>query len=249
MIFAALSTSCLQHYSTISLNKDGSGTITEKMILGDQMVAMMMQFAEDGDDPIADMVAQTKDGSQEKLKAMGEGVTLKEVKAVNEGGKKGVAVVYAFEDINKLKYAFGQGLSNGEGPEGEEEKNDPISFSYKDGELTILNQFKPDPNDQQEVDEPAADDQNMAMAKQMLRDMRISLALEFPGGIAKTNAEYVEGNVVTIADIKMEALLEDEEKFKAFSNKPGSLAEMREVIKGLDGIRMDTNEKLSVKLK
>ena len=143
---ALLTTSCLQQHTTLSLNKDGSGTITETTTFGAQMLAMMGAAGE-GQDPVAQMLEQAKAKAAEAATTMGEGVTLKEVKALNEGGKKGVIAVYEFKDVNKLKYAFGQGL--GDGPAGEEGQNEPLDISYKDGVLTINNKYeKPEEGEQ-----------------------------------------------------------------------------------------------------
>jgi len=244
---ALLTTSCLQQHTTLSLNKDGSGTITETTALGAQMLAMMGAAGGEGQDPLAEMIEQAKARSAEAAKTMGEGVTVKEVKALNEGGKKGFVVVYAFTDINKLKYSFGQGM--GDNPE--EDNNDPIQMSYKDGVLTVLNDYDQEEGDAAaDEDEEEIDDASMAMAKQMMADMRVSFSLEFPGGIAETNAEHVDGGKVTLIDIDMGKLVQNEAKFKEFTKKqPGSPAEAKEMLKGVDGVKIETAEKVTIKLK
>ena len=241
---ALLTTSCMQQETTLSLKKDGSGTITESTAIGAQMLAMMGAAGAEAGDPLDQMVADAKKKAEKAAGNMVEGVTVKEVKKLNEGGKKGVVIVYAFKDINKLKYAFGETL--GDGPD-EGEAKEPLDISYKDGVLTINNKYeKPDkPKEEEPIDE-----QGLAMAQQMMGDMRIALKLEFPGGIAKTNAEHVEGNKVTMMDIEFGKLMQQQDKFKAFMKaQPDSPAEAKELLKGVEGVKIETSEKLTVQLK
>lgn len=243
---ALLTSSCLQQHTTLSLNKDGSGTITEATILGAQMLAMMGAAGEGGD-PLAQMLEQAKAKSADAIAKMGEGVSVKEVKPLNEGGNKGIVVVYEFKDINKLKYAFGQGL--GDGPE-EGEESEPIDISYKDGVLTINNKYEKPEAGEEDTDNEEMDEAGLAMAQQMMGDMRISLSLDFPGGIAETNASHVDGSKVTVMDMDFGKLIAQQDKFKEFMKaKPESPAEAKELLKGVEGVKIETAEKLTVKLK
>ncbi len=242
---ALLTTSCLQQETTLSLNKDGSGTITETTILGAQMLAMMGAAGGEGGDPLDQMIAQAKVKSDEAVANMGEGVTLKEVKKLNKGGKKGLITVYEFKDINKLKYTFGSSLGDDEGGEDKE----PLDISYKNGVLTINNKYEKAKEGEQPA-KPEMGDQQLAMAQQMMGDMRMALKLEFPGGIADTNAQHQDGNKVTIMDIDFGKLMAQEEKFKEFMKaQPESPAEAAQLLKGVDGVKIETAEKLTVKLK
>ncbi len=241
-----LTTSCLQQETTLSLNKDGSGTITETTTFGAQMLAMIGAAGGEAGDPLAQMIAQAKAKAEKSAPNMGDGVSLKDIKPLNEGGKKGMVVTYAFKDINKLKYAFGQSL--GGGPEEDKEK-EPLDISYKDGLLTINNKYEK-PKEDAEAPKEAIDESGLMMAKQMMGDMRISLKLEFPGGIAETNAEHTEANKVTIMDVDFGKLIAQEDKFQEFmKGQPGSPAAAKEMLRGVDGVVIETAEKLTVKLK
>jgi hypothetical protein len=259
--FALLASSCIEHHATISLNKDGSGTITEETVMGAQAVAMMESMAamggEEGgaENPFADMADKAK--AEEKAKALGEGVTIKEVKAIDENGRKGARVVYAFEDINKVKFSFGDAMSElGEGmsPDAGEEaaKDEPMAFSYKDGVLTLKNEMDAAGGDEKEEqpDVEEMGEQEMAMAQQMFGDMKMSLKIELPGGIEKTNATHVDGNTVTFMDIDFGKLVSDPEKFKKFAAaQPESPAEMQEAVKGIEGVKVETKEEVTIELK
>ncbi len=66
-------TSCFQVESTISVKKDGSGTVTEETILGEQMKMMLEMAAAQGgqaEDPMAKMLDKAK--AEARAKKMGE---------------------------------------------------------------------------------------------------------------------------------------------------------------------------------
>ncbi|MFN4990676.1 MAG: hypothetical protein ACK46A_10285 [Akkermansiaceae bacterium] len=198
LILPLFASSCLQTETNVNLNKDGSGTIVEQTILGDQMLAMMTQFAQPGDpDPIQEMFSEEK--SKAKIPKMGEGVEFVKVEMINEGGKKGGRVHYKFADINKLNINPAGGLEAMNEEEGEEAV-DPkklLKFKYADGKLSLM--MPPTKFDEMNMD--MGDEENPqaeAMAKQMMGDMRMTLKLNFPGGIDKTNATHVEGNTATL---------------------------------------------------
>lgn len=243
---ALLTTSCLQQETTLSLNKDGSGTITETTILGAQMLTMMGAAGGEGGDPLDQMIAQAKVESDEAVANMGEGVTLKEIKKLDKGGKKGLITVYQFKDINKLKYAFGSSLGDDDGGEDKE----PLDISYKNGVLTINNKYEKAKEGEQPA-KPEMNEHQLTLAQQMFGDMRIALKLEFPGGIAETNARHQDGNKVIMMDIDFRKLLIDQEdKLKELMKvQPKSPAQAAELLKGVDGVKIETAEKLTVKLK
>ncbi|MEP4077503.1 hypothetical protein [Haloferula sp.] len=257
VLMAVALSSCIEHHVVILLNKDSSGTITEETTLGAQAVAMMEQMAgmggEDAGDPIGDMADEAK--AKTRAATMGDGVTVKAVEKIDEDGRKGGRVIYEFKDINTVKYQFGDSVSDmGDGmkPPGEEAPEEkPMTFVYKDGVLKLANPGAGDPDpDSGEAEEEEMDEQSLMMAKQMMGDMKMSLKLEIPGGIAETNASHVDGNTVTFMEMEMGKLLEDPEKFKAFSKaKPETPAAMQEALKGIEGVKIEANEEVSVKLK
>lgn len=257
--FALLMTGCIEHHVTISLNKDGSGTITEETLLGAQMLAMIEQMGalggEAGEvpDPTADMVDREK--AEATAKKMGEGVTVEKVEKIDKAGSKGGRIVYAFKDINKVKYGFGEGLDD-MGPGGAEEPapeaaEKPMKFVYKDGVLTLKNEgMEADKPEAGDAPEPEVDPAQLAQAKQMMGGMKMSIRLTFPGGIAETNATHRDGDTVTMMEMDMGKLLEDPEAFaKLQKEEPESPAAMAEILKGVKGMKVETNEELRVKLK
>lgn len=247
--------SCLQVESTITLNKDGSGTVTEDMVFGEQMVAMLQMAqaqagaAGGGQDPMAEMLDKKK--AEARAKKMGEGVELVSVKKIDADGKMGVQTVFKFSDINKLKYSSSSAMGEMEGVEVDEENGGEPSFKYADGKLTIVQKHPEEKAEGDKEDAEAADDemdeQSMAMMQGMMKDMRMTMKIKLAPGIKKTNATYVDGDTVTMADIQFGKLLKDPKKLKALQT--GDFDKAKEALKGIDGIKFEMQESVEIELK
>lgn len=270
-LLALLTSSCLEHSATIRLNKDGSGTIVEETLFSAEASAMMAQMpAGDGQDPLAQFADAEKAAAA--AKKMGEGVTVEKAEKIDKDGRKGGRVTYKFKDINQVKFAFGQAMSDagkdmgppgapGDAPdEGDAAKpeNKPITFTYKDGTLSLVN-----PELNKEAKKPAAgkegdapddaeepDAQAMAMMQGMFKDMRMALKIEIADGIAETDATHVKGNTVTLMDVAFGKLIADPANMKKLSSmQDSSPAEMAAAFKGIEGLEIETKEKITVKVK
>jgi hypothetical protein len=250
--------SCLQNETTIHLNKDGSGTIVEQTTLGGQMMAMIEQMGalggEDakGKDPIAEMFSEDK--AKARAAKMGEGVTFVKSEPVTVGANKGARVTYKFADINKVTVSPGDGMKDmspggDEAPAGDDEK--PIVFNYADGVLTInMPEPKKPAADKKEAPEEEENPQMEAMMKQMLGDMKMSFKIVADSGISETDATNHEGNTITLMEMEMGRLLDKPDVMKKLKamNDEGPEAAM-ELLKGVEGVKMETKQKVTVKLK
>lgn len=244
-----LASSCLQHETTINLNKDGSGTIVEETIIGAQMLGMMTQFAQPGQpDPVTQMFPEEK--SKEKAATMGEGVEFVKMDMIDEGGKRGARAHYKFADINKLNLNPAGGLDAvNDGKVKEVKPEDFVKFKYADGKLSLIT--PPSDFDKMNIDEGAAENPEMeAMAKQMMGDMRMAMKINFPGGIDNTNASHVDGNTVTLMDIQVGKVLNQKEAMKQITETAKTDRKAAEAAFGkLDGIKIETKEDVTVTLK
>jgi hypothetical protein len=258
--------SCLEHTSTIKLNKDGSGTITEETLFSAEASAMMADMPAGGENP-AGKFSDAKKAAESAAK-MGEGVTVEKTEEIKKDGRIGGRVIYKFKDINKVKFAFGNTMSDagkdmgppGDAPDDGEAKkeNTPITFTYKDGVLKLVN---PDAKPKEDAKKPEAekgdapddeetDPQAMAMMQQMFKDMRMTFKVEIVDGIAETNASHVEGNVVTLIDMPFGKLLADPANMKKLeAMKDASPADAAAAFKDIAGLKIETKEEVTVKVK
>ncbi len=260
-VIALVLPGCLQNETTIHLNKDGSGTLVEQTTLGAQMLAMIDQMAamggggDNAKDPVAEMFSEEK--GKARAAALGEGVTFEKSEPITVGGNKGAKTTYKFADINKLTISPGDGIKDvspmgAQAPQGP--KPEPIRFAFADGTLTI-NMPKPDKADMEksavEADEAQEENPQMEeMMKQMLGDMKISLKLVADNGIAETNATNRDGNTITLMEMEMGKLMQNPETMKKLKVAgQGDPEAAMKMLKGIDGVKMETQEKVTVKLK
>ena len=253
--------SCLQQATTIHLNKDGSGTLVEETTFGAQMVAMLGQFAGLGGDKAKDPVKElaSKEKAKTRAAALGEGVSVEKVQAIEVDGNTGARATYSFADINKLNLSLSGGLQDAmpkmpNAPEDRQPKAKPTTFKYAAGVLTITNP-DPDKPDAATAKKPAGapelgDEQQQAMMKQMMGDMRISLKVVIEPGIASTDASNVDGNTVTLMEMDMGKVLENPEAFKKLQGADQKNPEnVMAALKDIKGVKMEVKKEITIKVK
>jgi hypothetical protein len=246
---------CLQSETTIRLNKDGTGTITEETTLGEKMLAMLEQMSAqagaNAPDPTKEMFSDDK--AKARAARLGEGVTFEKSEIINADGKKGGRITYRFADINKLKISPGDGIGdmapgNQAPPEGVEAT--PLGFIFADGKLTITTPEPKAPDKAPELPEQAAAPEMMAAMKEIFADMKVSVRLVCEPGIAETNATYHEGDTITLTEMNMGELMQDDGAFEKFiklaRENPNKVAE---ALKGVKGMKVETQREVTVKLK
>jgi hypothetical protein len=76
----------------------------------------------------------------------------------------------------------------------------------------------------------------------MFNGFKVAVDLEVEGKILKTNADYVNGSRVTMLEIELAGLFEDEAKLKALQSKIGpgaTLSEIRPYLKDVKGVKIN----------
>jgi len=248
-------TGCLQVEKVIKLQADGSGTIEETVILTKSALAGIQQMTagfgggKGGDGKAPDLFGDAK--LKDAASKMGEGVTFVSAQKIDNEQGQGFTAIYAFTDINKVKLDQnpGDALPDTGKVKASAGKKEPITFHFTKGSPAELSLAMPAPDFKPK--KAAADgmeDMVMQMMKQMFKDMRISLAIEVAGTISETNAEYRDGSRVTLMDVDFNKILADPEKFKALAKaNPQSLQAAKTLIKGLDGVKIETSPEVKIK--
>jgi hypothetical protein len=247
-LFAALALpGCLQNETTITLNKDGSGTIVEETMLGAQMMAMMTQFAQPGQpDPVEEMFKEEK--AKAKTAKLGEGVEYVKTEMISKDGVKGARVHYKFADINKVKVSPGDAVGEDDAEAQAGEKDEPVKFAYADGKLRII--VPPTDFDDMKLGGDEEGGAEAAQMKQMLADMRLAVKLVVADGIAETNASHVDGNTLTLFDVQVGKMLAQEDAIKKIAETAKTDKEAAMTAFGnLDGIKIETKQDVTVTIK
>ena len=270
----ALLTGCFQSDTLVTVQPDGSGTVTESFVLGkaalDQMKQMTASFAAGFPGAGITNAAKPFDVMDEqKLRAeagkMGEGVTFVSAKRLTNDSGEGYNVTYAFKDISKLKLNQNKSGNLPQGPQGQSAangnpaaKDEFITFDFKKGsvaELTIHTPAKStgaaiEPKEQKEPSAPDNDAMALQMMGPMLKDMRVTLDVQVAGNIEKTDAEYVDGPKVTLMAMDFNHLLADPAKTKALADaQPKGLEDTKKLMHSIPGMKAELKDTVRISFK
>jgi hypothetical protein len=262
--------SCYQIETTITVKKDGSGTITEEIIFGDEFKKMMAEEAAEKDgqgrgDQMDEMVRKHKKKSMARAKLLGEGVELVGVEKIDANGKLGMKITYKFANINKLEFRPEDAMESDDDDDGEdwgneeEFKDEPIktdkgkfSFNLTGGKLTISQKApKPKKKQDEKDDDEEMGGMELDMAKKMVKGFRLMMKIRIEAGISKTDATYVEGDVITLIDLQTGKISDDPKKLNQKMNQieETDFPIFRGVLKDIEGNKLEEKERISVEMK
>ena len=262
-IIILLLTGCIDYSSTVIVNPDGSGTIEETILLDESITQILASFMQDFGDSAkneSDFDLFTEEEIVDNAAQMGEGVKYISSKKIENGGKEGYTAVYQFDDITKLKLTDdpSEKIPSGELmiPETGED-NDNITFTFKKGNVSILNVLLPESEydsldfamnptgDDSTAEESSSIDEETRM---ILKGLKISMKFEIIGNIIETNAAYLENNTISLFEIDFEKLLENPDKLKEFQKiQAGSIQQAKEILKNIPGLKLEPEEKVTIK--
>ena len=250
---------CLQIEKIVKLKPDGSGTLEETLVMSKETAARLEQMVASFGKP-----AGGKKGAaavtgllnekrlREEAETMGAGVKFVSAKKIETEKSEGFTAVFSFTDIHQLKVDQNPasalssvgGAKNGSG----QSKNEPLLFHFTKGSPADLEITMPQSNKPPKPQSDEAQTMAMQAMEQIFKDMKITIAVEFQGAITETNAEYREGSRVTLLEMDFNKLLANPEKFKELARgNPQSLQDSKALLKGLDGVKIETAPEITVK--
>ena len=182
---------------------------------------------------------------------LGSGVRFVSSTPMKENGFEGVKAIYAFDDINKVRVDQDPNIAGSSAAQMSNAGNsNPVTFTHArqggNSVLTVTFNENARAGTPAPADTPAApetvDPAMMQMIKSMFQGFKVAIDLEVEGKIVKTNADYVNGSRITLLEIDMAGLLEDEAKLRALQSKvkPGaSIAEIKPYLKDVKGVKIN----------
>jgi hypothetical protein len=267
-------TGCFQVETVIKVNRDGSGTVEESMLMSKKAIAqltgLMQDFAgQDGKKPKEKPpVFDLYDPPQLKARAarMGEGVSYLSGRRVEEKEFQGYRATYAFKDINRLVMHQnpGKDLAGGAATIDDGSKPDkvPVIFRFSKGTpstLTISHQREKasgKPRQTEIYEEPvnekipkadAGTGEDVEKFLEIMQGMKFSLAIEVQGNVVQTNATHREGSRITVMDLDFGKLLGKPEQLAGMKAlQMQSLDDAKQVLKAIPGMKIDLNDELTV---
>jgi hypothetical protein len=239
---------CINSSTLVKVKTDGSGTIEQTLLVNAQALKGLMagmgggQIKESGGGP------GVLDEAQFKRAAERMGVRPVSITPLKENGFEGAKAIFAFDDITKVRVDQDPQMGGGSGGG----KESPIHFTFaKQGGssvLTVMFDERKAAGATAELQSKSSgsiesiDPQMMQMIKTMFNGFKVAVDLEVDGKIVKTNADYVSGSRVTLLEIEMAGLFEDEAKLKALQSKIGpgaTISEIKPYLKDVKGVKIN----------
>lgn len=267
---------CINIHETINVKKNGSGTIKVRMLVSNYMkqtaqnMGNMIQDNIDNNDEenAEDSEMFSENEMKKRGEEFGEGVTYISSKPIKTKDMEGFEMLYSFKDINKLSSNMFSNFSDDEESDGStENKTEPVKktkmFSFKKGHPS---QLKIEWDNEENTDNDShsnnnshknqADMNNPMMQgmgnfmTQMFKGFKIKYDIVFDGKIVKTNANFKEGNKITLLSLDFENLMKNPNDISKLNNLKGSdKEEMIKLMKTIKNVKVDTNKEIIVKFK
>lgn len=263
-VCAVLSAGCFTSDSVIVVQSDGSGTVTNTILLKSATMELLKNFqpsAEAGKEksegaaPAKELFTEAK--MREATAHMGEGVTFQSMQPLKKDGWEGVKATYAFKDISKLKYNMRSESTMAM----TESTPELMTFRFAPAaatapaKLTIVMPLdkalkeRKSSGPMPKMDDSAMNKAMLEQFKSMFEGLKASVAVEVDGPIVKTNADYVSGSKVTLLAIDFNQMMAsgaDFEMFGAISDGTMPLAEAREKLKATKGLSLQLQPEVNV---
>lgn len=263
LLLALLSTSlfgCLQVNTKVNVKKDGSGTIEETVLIKNEIINMLKEFAMAFDSTKKDDFSLfNEDEMKNKASGYGEGVKYKSSEKIKKSGFDGYKVIYSFKDINKVKLNLNPDdkLPMGESSDDEVEGNaEYVNFKFIKGSPSVLTIIFPEEKMEKEMESEAVEMSDSAMSDQvdkmieMFDGMKISFNLFVDGDMQETDASYVDGNKVTIMDIDFAELIKNKDVLMTLEKSNNmTRAGFKEMTASIPGIKLEAKEKIIIKIR
>ena len=175
----------------------------------------------------------------------------------------GYKAIYAFKDINTLRINQNPKSKTGMPSDSKDEsqkKEEIVRFKLVTGPVSILTVTMPetkkgdkaadDVKQDKQQNKGEADPNSAEMIKMFFKDMSMRLVLDIDGTIVETNATYQDKSQLTLFDMNFGKIIENEKVFaKMNAVQPKTIEEMKELIKGIDGLKIEMNNPVIVSFK
>jgi hypothetical protein len=265
---------CFQTDTVIRIKSDGSGVIEETFLLSNSVLESFQElskgFADDDSNTNKEVEKEKQDPVQGMIKDAQSrenqyGPDVKFVPAIplKTETMSGYKAIYAFKDINTLKVNQNPGSKTKKPEVGKEKpaEEENILFHFVKGPASTLTVTMPKNKEGKEGKEaqvPRGEVQNKGeadpkaaeMAKKLFKDMGIRIALEIDGTILNTNATYRKKSELTIVDLNFGKLIENKDGFeKIITANPKTIEEAKEMVKGIEGLKMEMTNPIVVEFK
>ena len=250
-VFMLTVSGCLDITTKVTLRADGGGTIEETTLMSKEALKMLSSFA--GDTTGSAFNIYSEEELIEKAASFGEGVKFVSAENVERNEMKGIKAVFSFDDISKVNVEGTADNDMGGTPKESDEEKETIKFSFRKGVPAKLEIFMPKPEEapaetkEEKTEADSSAGEFLEGFKSALSEIKMAVYLEIDGKIIDTDAEYRDGNKITLVKIEFNKIIEDPETFKKIKySDPKTLADIEELAKDIPGIEIETSDKIFV---
>ena len=250
---------CLEISTIVSVKPDGTGTISEQMLMSNSSFSEMALT--DGDKKGQSGQLPGKESFDKKSLGMGDGVHFVSVRPIVTKTQSGYEALYSFRNINLLQVNSspdnGVSADSTSGEQSPTKQKHYVRFFMKEGSpsrlVIVMDQEKDAPlSGSSATVKPKQNPEQLKMAttimKQFLKGMRVFMAVDVNGSILSTNATYRKEKRVTLMDVDFDKLLANQKQFASFAalgSYPSS-QEMRKIMKKIPGIKLETQKEVEI---
>jgi hypothetical protein len=262
-LLTTLFVGCLQVDTKVNVNKDGSGTIEETVLMKNSVIEMFKQFAVMFDSTKSEEFQMFKeDDLKTKASNYGEGVDYVLGEKYSIEGYEGYKVVYSFKDINKIKLSpspddkvpFGEDM----GAEVNKEKavDDYLKFNFIKGDPSTLAIDFPKPQakvdsvieDSEAIQDSAFNEDMTGKLTEMFDGLKMKLVINLNDDIDETDASFVNGNEVTVMQVDFSEIIKHKDVLeKLQKSKPETMEQFKEAVGKMEGIKIEFKDKITIK--
>jgi len=248
---------CIDSSTKITVKPDGSGTVEKTIVLSRHLAELMKQMGNTSDAATIERGMLNEAGLKAGASQMGAEVSFVSAEKVTSPKGNGYKVLYRFKDIAKVKLnqnpAADLTMPSTGAAGAADSTQEYLTFKFVKGTPAVLTIVAPKikASGSSQAAAPAASsadtDKMMASFKPLYSDMRIALSVEVEGKITQTNAAYASGSTVTLLDMDFAKILADDAMLKKLSGgQSKSMTEVKDMVKSLPGVVIDTQDAVSI---
>lgn len=257
VVAAAFLSGCITSQTLIKLRPDGSGTIEQTTTMGAEAMAQLAGMAaafgkESGAaaSPPPDFFSEAE--ARAAASKMGGDVKFVSSEKIKTAEAEGLRAIYAFTDITKLRINQKPNAPGGATMSSDNPEDIGFHFVKSGGGNSVVTVIFPEPKfDASATTAESAKSgarpspQDLAMAKQLFKGLKIAIDLSVDGRIVSTNSPFVAGNRVTLLEMDFEELLSND-ALLASVQQPKSIEEAKKLLKGVKGFKINLDREVKV---
>lgn len=249
---AVMCSACFRFSTVLMLRVDGSGTVDQRLLFTQAAVAQFRQLASLGGGG-QDFDPLSEEQAREAATTLGQGVTYVSSTVIDTSEGVGRDIKYAFTDVNQLSLNQAPPPPGGGMPVAPQSAglSDRIEFKLTrvaDGHALLkiaVPQLPAVGGDKapRSPNSPSAD--QIAMLKPMLAGARLSIAIEPAGRLVRTSSPYVTGQRVTLVDVNVDSLLNDDTLLQRLQ-AARTPDEVKSILKSVPGLRVNLDPEITI---